>query len=173
MGIYSRGIPEQTALDLADKYSLTTFVETGTHVGKTALFAANWFNTVYTIESEPYYYDIAEANLQYKRNVALLFGSSQEVLPTVVRRIVEPTLFWLDAHWSRDLKGQRPFVVNPVLDEIAAIKQLIINHVIMIDDARLFSGDHGWPAFHEIAAAIGYSYDIWVEQDVIYASTFL
>ena len=57
MGIVTHGIPKQKVLDRFGHYNV--LVETGTHVGQTALWASEWFKTVYTIESVEYYYNVA------------------------------------------------------------------------------------------------------------------
>lgn len=167
MGIITKGIPEQTALDLADKYNLTTFVESGTHVGKTSLFASQWFNEVYTIESVKYYHNIAKAKMP--SNVKLYLGSSQMWLPQIIKQLHNPALFWLDAHWSRDLQGEKPHVICPVLQEIRAINKFQYPHVIMVDDARLF-GNPGWPSLDNVILSLSHNRsNVWIEDDVIFA----
>ena len=49
MGIVRAGIPEELTLYLKGKYSINTFVETGTYLGHTAQWAAQHFET-HTIE---------------------------------------------------------------------------------------------------------------------------
>ena len=46
-------------------------------------------------------------------------------------------IFWLDAHWS----GGETYGINdecPLIEEIKIINNTKLNHIILIDDARLF-----------------------------------
>ena len=170
MGIITKGIPSQKALDLTDQYGLIDFVESGTHVGDSTLWAKDWFRTVYTIESEYHYYNIAYSKLNHYDNVKLSLAKSEDALNMIVPQLTEPVLFWLDAHWSRDLHGDKPEVICPVIWELDIIRTYCTPfHVIMIDDARLFTGKNGWPSHQNLIDMLYKGYDIWVEDDVIFA----
>ena len=165
MGIIHRNIPKVLAVDLSDKYELDILIETGTHVGKTAVWATDWFTHVYTIESVTHYYEVSRNKLRHKKNVTLINGFSQDVLQWLMLDIHQPCLFWLDAHWSRDLEGNKPDVICPVLEELTIIKQSQYEHVILIDDARLFEAKNNWPSLNDIKNAIERPF--YIQEDVI------
>lgn len=158
MGLVFKGIPEQLALRLADKYNLTAFLETGTLKGNTALWASKHFEQVVTIEFDFYLWVQAQERLR-RHKVWCIRGDSRESIEVVLNRfILMPALIWLDAHWSRDLGYNRPELGEcPVLQEIEQINQDARRHVIMIDDARLFTSPppkphraNDWPSYDEI-----------------------
>lgn len=162
MGLIYRGIPENLALNLGRKHEISYFVETGTFRGKTARWASHYYRKVYTIELNR---DLWKANLErdFSENIEYILGDSRDILTWVMSQIKAPTLFWLDAHWSRDLGYTRPELGEcPILREIEQINaDWRRGHVIMIDDARLFT-DHppkphrakDWPTFKEIESLL-------------------
>ena len=132
------------------------FVETGTYLGSTAKVMAERFDRVSTVELEPTIHARAAAQLAAHTNVRCYQGDTMKQLPEMLREIDEPALLWLDAHWSggETAKGG---IECPVLGELQAVYAHRPDHIIMIDDARLFlappppphqSGD--WPTFQAI-----------------------
>jgi hypothetical protein len=178
MGIVHRGIHPKIALRLKRRYRLNHFVETGTFLGRSAHWASDHFDYVFTLEAHQRYFDRANDLLEGRLNVVSFLGSS----PTGLRNIIDiyvsrvPVLFWLDAHWSRDLDwkaSESELPVCPVLDEIRAINELMPGrHAIMIDDARLFDVTNGWPSISEVGKVFRESpihTRSWIEDDVIVA----
>ena len=69
-------------------------------------------------------------------------------------RLDRPALFWLDGHYSAGItaRGDRD---TPVLDELRHILSAQeARHVIVIDDAREFGVDPGYPTAEELTAFI-------------------
>jgi FkbM family methyltransferase len=124
--------------DLARRFGIRAFVETGTYLGSTAEAAAEIFEEVHTIELSAELAQQATARLAARKNVRVYQGDSSERLPQILKRLVGPALFWLDGHWSmgKTAKGK---VNTPILEELRAIKESgLRNAVILIDDLRLF-----------------------------------
>jgi hypothetical protein len=170
MGEVFHGIPQRLALNLQQKYDLQIFVETGTLVGNTAIWAASKFEQVYTVEIALNLYQQARKRLNKLSNVELTYGESQDVLRDLVLKLESPALFWLDAHWSRDL-GYPKFdaAICPVLEEIEFIGQAPDGHVVLVDDFRLFGEERGWPtkdqvkkALQDIGKSVTFSSDVFV-----------
>jgi hypothetical protein len=170
MGEEFHGIPPELALRLRDKYGLKIFVETGTLTGRTAAWASPRFDTVYTVEIALNLYQLARVNLTKYSNVQLIYGESQAVLQGLVPELTDPTMFWLDAHWSRDL-GYPKFdaAICPVLEEIEHIGKSSNGHVVLVDDFRLFGEERGWPtkdqvkrALQAIGKSVTFSSDVFV-----------
>jgi hypothetical protein len=144
MGKIYHGIPPELALSLQKKYNLKVFVETGTLVGDTAIWAATRFKEVFTIECADVYYKISLEKLSKYPNVKVIHGDSSRALLPVLKNIQQRALIWLDAHYSSDLEYRKPSRVSPVLDELAIIFDCDPGNVVLIDDARLFDREPGW-----------------------------
>jgi len=118
------------------KGDATVFVETGTNVGagvQTALEAG--FERIISFEVIPALHDESAKRFDGNAKVELIFGSSREKLGSTIQDIDQKILFWLDGHEFYDI---------PLVDELSQIKRLSRNdHVILIDDMRMFGRD-GW-----------------------------
>jgi hypothetical protein len=161
MGAVSYGIPTEMALVLREAFGINTFVETGTFRGNTSAWAARHFERVVTIEASDVLYADAQKRFQ-GTNVSVLHGKSPDVLGRLISSLSKPAMFWLDAHYT-----VQPFTAGshggecPLLDEIAVIDTSPIDHVLMIDDARLFftappppHRAEDWPGIGEVLAAL-------------------
>jgi hypothetical protein len=60
MGIVHRGVPQRLALWLRDEAAAKEFIETGTYLADTALWAARHFERVISIEADRKLYDAAQ-----------------------------------------------------------------------------------------------------------------
>lgn len=145
-------MPYQLATELRDRFALTRAVETGTYWGGTTRALAGMFPSVVTVELSDQYFANAQKELADLPHVVINHGSSPSLLRTLR---AEPTLYWLDAHWSGlDTAG----VENPcpVLDEISAIPADPAD-CLLIDDARLFattSEPDKWPTLVAVIDAL-------------------
>jgi hypothetical protein len=173
------GPPEELVLLLKHALNASTFVETGTFKGETALWAASHFDRVFTIENSKTLFDEATGNHKRHQNIEFLFGDSRAVLNRIVPEIHEPAVFWLDAHWC----GMNSYGSDdqcPIMEEIGSIRSANIDHCILIDDARLFLSPppfpnviEQWPTIDSICSRIrseDKSYYIVVFEDVIVAA---
>jgi hypothetical protein len=131
------GPPEALVLALQKQLGIDEFIETGTYHGGTAAWAGRQFARVATIELSPKYHAAAVAKFQSQPHIRALCGGSVAVLGEVIPALSAPALFWLDAHWSGfDTAGQE--AECPVLEEIALLNASPRDHVVLVDDARLF-----------------------------------
>jgi len=113
-------------------------IETGTYLGDMVAAVESCFTEVYSIELSPELYERARARFSMRAGVHIMLGDSSEVLPVILEKISEPCLFWLDGHFSGGITAQGK-LNYPILEELAQIRRHgIRNHVILIDDARLF-----------------------------------
>ncbi len=157
MGIVTSGIPSEITLELAKLNNATVFVETGTFQGETTRWAANHFDSVFTIER-------AES----------IYRSQKEKLASLAAR---KAVFWLDGHWSG---GETAGADDecPLLGELACLSGRI-GDIVLIDDARLFlcAPPHPhkaseWPTISDVVEALLRSHNrpyIQVIDDVIFA----
>lgn len=144
MGIVYYGIHKPVALKMRDKYNLEIFVETGTWHGDSAIWAAAHFSKVYTIELNLPFLEEFNSLLADFDNIEPIHGNSRTELIPVISKIRRPVLFFLDAHWTGDAEQHDKIGACPVMDEINTINKLCkVNHVIIVDDARLMRGKWG------------------------------
>ncbi len=160
MGAITFGIPKELVMHLKRIFNVETFVETGTFKGKTTTWASTQFKNVYTVEfSESLFKDVVK-NLSKYSNIKCFFGSSPARLPEILNQLKAPAIFWLDAHWC----GGSTYGAGdecPLMEEIELVISQKHQHIIMVDDARLFlkppskfhSGDQ-WPGLDEIVGLL-------------------
>lgn len=141
---------------LQTRFGLRYFVETGTFWGSTTQRMAKQFERLWTIELFGAQYYRARERLKSLEHVQCIFGNSPEELLEIIPQLDKPTMFWLDAHYSGGgtAKGDKEC---PLMEELEAIGR-IGQHVILIDDARMFfetpdPNTHDasdWPRFADI-----------------------
>lgn len=156
--------------DYASRFALTVFVESGTHVGNMVEAVRDGFQDVYSIELAPALFEQSSARFAGLRNVHLVQGDSGEILGQVIAGIERPALFWLDGHYSAGITARGP-LETPIEKELAhiAAHRLAHEHVILIDDARLFTGAGDYPHVRELeqwASRAGFT-SCTIEDDII------
>jgi len=151
------------------QYGLTSFIETGTHLGDTlAYIAKQKMVHVTSIELDEAYYRAAKKRFVRYPNVTLLQGDSGKLLPEQVSQLQIPTLFWLDGHYSGGDTGKGE-LHTPISAELEAILDSSIKgHVILIDDARLFDGTQDYPHLDQLLETVRRkkTYHIEVSADI-------
>ena len=141
---------QKTVKHYAKDFSMTTLIETGTCLGEMVNATKQIFKKIYSIELDPILFKNAQQRFSSSKNITLLNGDSSKVLPEVLKAIDYPCLFWLDAHYSGGItaKGE---LETPIAQELKSIlTQSIKNHVILIDDARCFTGQNDYPTIKEL-----------------------
>lgn len=159
------------------RYALKVFVETGTFLGDTVAFFKDKFEHLYSIELSEELYSGAKARFVSEANISIIHGDSGIVLRTLVPEINRQALYWLDGHYSseffigdrfiRTAKGEK---VTPIINELDILLNDVHQHIILIDDARLFNGQSDYPKLEEIFELIKVSrhrYNMFVESDII------
>jgi hypothetical protein len=160
MGLIHPGLPQSLVTALQDRIGSRVLVETGTHIGSSSLWASDKFDRVITIERSEALYNRAKQTLANVNNVEVILGRSELKLPAIVASLRAPAIFWLDAHWSaEDTAGEDDQC--PVILEIEAVDTVECEHVILIDDARLFLNavppplnQSHWPTYAELSSAL-------------------
>lgn len=181
MGSINFGVNQVKALALREEYDLRVFVETGLYKGGTVQWAVRHFPRVFSIEKD--YNRLIKTSLGINAggiaNLKLIEGDSRTELAVLLETINEPCLLWLDAHWCGG-NAEASFNVRdecPLREELAAIQasKFAHQHVIMIDDARLFTAPppyphhaEQWPTYPEIVELL-VGDEVRIEEDVIYA----
>ncbi|MGI9032838.1 MAG: hypothetical protein ACR2HY_03970 [Acidimicrobiales bacterium] len=143
-------VKQREILRYARAASTCTLVETGTHTGETVAATRRHFDRVYSIELDDAHYQAARRRFAQCPSVSILHGDSASMLPEVLVHLDGPSLFWLDAHYSGGdtAKGPRE---TPIEEELELILDHHLDgHVILIDDARHFVGEHDYPTIEEL-----------------------
>lgn len=151
------------------EYSAKILVETGTFRGEMVYAQRNYFDKIISIELSEELYKIVKKRLKHLQNVELLNGDSAQLLGDVVKNLDRQAIFWLDGHYSgfETAKGE---VETPVNRELDAIFDSVQDHIILIDDARMFKGEHDYPTIQQVEAKVRSkrsNYIFKVEDDII------
>lgn len=142
-------IKQEIIREYQKKYSINQLVETGTFRGEMVYAQRNHFKKIISIELSKELFEIAGRKFRNYPNVELLNGDSADVIKSVVEKLSEPAIFWLDGHYSgfETAKGE---LSTPIKKEINAILDSNLEHIILIDDARLFIGKDDYPTLDEL-----------------------
>lgn len=153
------------------KYECEVLVETGTFEGSMIMAVAELFEKVYTIELSDYYYKKSKNRLSVWKHVEVIKGDSARVLPKILTKTKgKKLLFWLDGHFSggKTAKAKKD---SPVVEELKVIARMASrNCVVLVDDAREFTGKNGYPKLERLKKFLKGSLEnhrITVEDDVI------
>ena len=131
--------------EYADHYHPRIFIETGTFLGDMVYALRQSFDQIYSIELSEELWARCNKRFAKQGHISIPHGDSGQVLPDLLSRIKAPCLFWLDGHYSAGItaKGNKE---TPILEELEYIfAHQIKDHTILIDDARLFTGQQGYP----------------------------
>jgi hypothetical protein len=140
--------------DYARRHRLRNLVETGTYLGDMVEAMRVRFQHVYSIELDHQLYRRATERFASSPNVTIRQGDSGQVLSDLLGNLLQPTLFWLDGHFSADItaRGDKD---TPILKELESIaSHAIKRHVILIDDARCFNGTNDYPTQKELETTV-------------------
>ena len=138
----------------AKRSGARALVETGTFYGQTAFALRDDFDRIDTIELSEQLFRKARRRLAGWRHIRTWQGDSAAVLPEVIATLDEPAVFWLDAHYSDGVTA-RGDSDTPIMRELELIlDHPVAGHVILIDDARCFVGEGGYPTLDEARALV-------------------
>ena len=152
------------------KYGFKTFIETGTFKGDMIKAILPEFDKIISVELGNELYKKAVRRFKNEKKVKIIHGDSGKVLHHIMPEIHEPAIFWLDGHYSggQTAKGEKEC---PIFDELEAIlKNNNLNHVLLIDDARHFTGQNDYPTIKELSDFVNLKndrYKVDVEHDII------
>lgn len=153
-------------------YCVEILIETGTYQGTTVEAMLEKFKQICTIELDPELWKIMHDKFSRYSHVRVIQGNSGHVLPAILASVSQRCLFWLDGHFSGPGTA-RGAVDSPIAKELDAIRSHHRNdHIILVDDARLFDGNNGYLTLEEIHSRlkeINPSYHVRVVDDIIQA----
>jgi hypothetical protein len=120
------------------RHNVRVLIETGTWCGDMVAYCRDSFRAIYSIELDPELAAHAQRRFRDDRHIRVLHGDSGKLLPGILSEINEPAVFWLDGHFSGPGtgRGEKDTPLEEELDAIAL--HHIKNHVILVDDVRMF-----------------------------------
>jgi hypothetical protein len=162
---------QRVVIEYVRRFAPTVFLETGTYKGKMVYAVMPHVQEIYSIELDPTHYRHAHRRFAGYANIHIRQGQSGDVLPEIVKEVQQPCLFWLDAHWSGGSTAKAE-LETPIMEEMNCILNhpLADRHVILIDDARCFTGQNDYPTLQVLEQRIGAAQPDWVfevEDDII------
>lgn len=163
-------IKRKTVAEYAVKYGCKTFYESGTYLGDMVNFAKKIFDDIYSVELSEELANKAKIKFSSNTHIHIIQGDSGNVIDDILKKIEGPCLFWLDGHYSGGITscGDEH---SPIVKEVSAIiKNGHGDNVILIDDARCFTGEKGYPTpkvLKDLLAEKDRAIGISVENDII------
>ena len=120
------------------------------------------FGQIYSIELDAGLCMKARERFTDVPNVNIIQGDSSNILPDILASVKQPCLFWLDGHYSGDItaKGDLNTPIKKELERIFA--HPIKNHVILIDDARCFTGQNDYPTMEDLKKFVAKKRPKWI-----------
>lgn len=161
-------VKEKVVSDYQKTSQYKILVETGTFLGEMVNAQINNFEKIYSIELDEKLYNRAKRKFRKYPDVKILNGDSGKVLMEIIPILDSNTVFWLDGHYSGGItaRGEKD---SPIFEELKIILETKKNHIILIDDARLFTGDGDYPTIKRLTDFI-LSYkkesEIRIEDDI-------
>ena len=147
-------VKRSTILLYARFFQIDTFVETGTYLGDTVSAVSHEFSRIYSIELQPSLYEQAMRRFANFDHIHIINGDSGQILPEILAQNQNPCLFWLDGHYSGGNTG-RGTKDTPIVEEMQCIlSHGIERHVVLIDDARLFTGAGDYPSLGKVKSIV-------------------
>ena len=141
-------VKQAVVAEAVRRYRPEIFVETGTYRGDTLAKVAPLVGRAVSIELDPTLAQLARRRFRRMSHVEVREGDSAAVLPQVVAGLTSRALFWLDGHFSGGPTADSG--TSPILAEIDTILSTAGDHVVLVDDIRLFDGTDGYPTIDQL-----------------------
>ena len=143
-------LKQRCVLAYRRRFSLEIMIETGTYQGEMVRATRSAFECIYSIEPSGELHRRARQRLGRFPHIRLLLGDSAIVLRDLLPRIERPCLFWLDAHYSGGVTARGSHETQVMAELECIVAHPVIEHVILIDDARCFDGQRDYPSLKAI-----------------------
>lgn len=144
-------LKQEVILKAKEKYELNTLIETGTFLGEMMAAMSPHFEKLYSIELSEFLWEKAIQRFNRQKNVNIIQGDSGVKLAEIVSQLEQPAIFWLDGHYSGGVtaKGE---IETPIYKELETVfsSRYKFDHVVLIDDARLFNGTRDYPKVEDL-----------------------
>lgn len=163
---------------IRQEHQLKVMVETGTFFGDTVESFREKFDTIISIELSEDLANKAKARFAGDPKISILQGDSSVILAQLLKDMPTPVLFWLDGHYSSEFFIGDEFIKTakgenntPIVKELDIIFQSGVPSVILVDDARLFTGRDDYPTIEQVKMQVKRYRNnarVFVEKDIIH-----
>ncbi len=115
-----------------------TYIETGLYLGDgiAHVLQNGKFAQLHGIELQADFASDCKKRFVNDKNISIYEGASEDVLKTLLPKIKESVVIFLDAHWSGGNTAKQQEIC-PILEELKSLQQHNYDDIIIIDDMRL------------------------------------
>src|SRR5215218_1363118 len=163
-------VKEELIRDYARTFNTNVLIETGTYLGDMIHAMKKSFARIVSFELDQKLAAQASERFSADKHVEIVQGDSGKLLGDHLSTINEPCLFWLDGHYSGGITAKGT-LETPIKNELTAfLSHPVDGHVILIDDARCFTGENDYPTLDELRNFVAErkpNHKFSVEHDVI------
>jgi hypothetical protein len=163
-------IKEELIHDYAKTFNTQILIETGTYLGDMVHAMRKSFSRIISFELDHNLATQAQNRFANDNHIQIIQGDSGKLLGDHLSAIDEPCLFWLDGHYSGGITAKGA-LETPIKNELTAIlSHPVDGHVILIDDARCFTGENDYPTLDELQKFVAErkpNHKFSVEHDII------
>lgn len=149
---------------------LKNFMESGTYIGDTIDYLKSDFEKIYSIELSNKLYLDAVSRFDQQKNIVIINGDSGVIIKDILSKIDDKSFFWLDGHYSSGITAKGS-LNTPIMNELEIILKHRKDHLIFIDDARLFIGVGDYPWLPKLKSFVDQlsnnNYNLNIENDII------
>jgi len=143
-------VKEELIKDYAKTFNTQILIETGTYLGDMVHAMKKSFSRIISFELDHNLAVQAQQRFANDPHIEIVEGDSGKLLDEHLATINEPCLFWLDGHYSGGITAKGA-LETPIKNELTAIlSHPVDGHVILIDDARCFTGENDYPTLDEL-----------------------
>jgi len=143
-------VKEELIRDYAKTFNTNILIETGTYLGDMVHAMKKSFSRIISFELDQTLAAQAQERFASDDHIQIVQGDSGKLLGDYLATINEPCLFWLDGHYSGGITAKGS-LETPIKNELTAIlSHPVEGHVILIDDARCFTGENDYPTLDEL-----------------------
>ncbi len=162
-------VKQRVIEEIHKKYQHNIFVETGTYLGHMVEAQRKKFKFIYSVEIGINLWKDATKRFKRYPHIEILQGDSGKMLDKITAQLSEPAIFWLDGHYSGGVTTVGD-TKCPIYGEIDAIfKGKKLEHIILVDDARCFTGQDDYPSLEDLTEYVHSkdpSYLVEVKDDI-------
>jgi hypothetical protein len=163
-------VKEELIRDYAKSFNTTILIETGTYLGDMVHAMKKSFSKIISFELDHQLATQAQNRFAHDSHIQIIQGDSGKLLGEHLAKINVPCLFWLDGHYSGGITAKGA-LETPIKNELTAIlSHPVDGHVILIDDARCFTGENDYPTIDELKSFVAehkHEHKFSVEHDII------
>ena len=147
-------VKEELIRDYAQKFNTHVLIETGTYLGDMVHAMKKTFSRIVSFELDQELAAKARTRFAADSHIEIIQGDSGRLLGDLLKTIEEPCLFWLDGHYSGGITAKGS-LETPIKNELNFIlAHPVEDHVILIDDARCFTGENDYPTIDELQSVV-------------------